>query len=296
MVQFIFIFLISIITQICFAAEKDLLFEGYSKLLSESKSGSKHIGYSINRYSFDSRKRLFSAIQFTRINTGTESIIESLTATADENLNPVSYTHTSMLNKKIRVIDATFKAGKMTAKVRENNKLVRTIHRDIPTGTFLSSFLVYLMLKSKHGLLPEAKYEYTAIAEEDAALEKGVAIVGKEEWTKSVRTYRITNKFKNTDWISYVSERGEILSTESPSVGIKTELVAQPAEATGSFPLHSEIIKTLFGEIPSGRRNILSEMAELETEKSKIAPGKQQGVPQGMGIQIKGQPSGTEGQ
>src|SRR5690606_26221447 len=107
-------------------------------------------------------------------------VTESLRAVADADLNPVSYAYTSIVGKATKTIDAKFTKGKMTATITENGKN-KSASLTVPKGGFLSTFLVYLMLKSKSGLTAESKYDYKAIAEEDAAIQKGEAFVNKAE-------------------------------------------------------------------------------------------------------------------
>jgi hypothetical protein len=172
----------------------------------------------------------------------------------------------------------------MSAVVSENGKN-KTVQRDLPKGTFLSNFLVYLILKSKTGLQSDSKYEYSAVAEEDAEVLKGEALVGKEEKYKEFRAFKILNRFKDMKFISYVTDRGEVLGTSSPANNIATELTATPGEAVGTFGTSPATLKKLFGEVPLGTKNVVSKAAQAEAFKE--APTKQQGVPPGQGILIK---------
>lgn len=263
-------------------ATADILFEGYSKI----SSGGVHVGYVISRYEFDPKAKQFRSTTFLKTGPLGSDITESLRAVADQDLNPVSYEYTSMVGKAVKTIDAKFKKSKMTAVVTEAGKN-KTVSADVPKGGFLSSFLVYLMLKSKTGLRSNEKYEYNALAEEDAKFEKGEAFVGKEETHNGQRAFKILNRFKDVKFVSYVTERGEMLSTNSPSTGITIELVAKPADAIGTFGTSSTLLKNLFGDVPKGTENILSKAALDAALKPPSEGGKQQGVPQGQGIVIK---------
>jgi hypothetical protein len=170
----------------------------------------------------------------------------------------------------------------MTAMVK-TGKNTKTIRKDLEKGTFLSTFLVYLMLKSKDGIKTESNYNYLAIAEEDAEAYKGEATVGKEEAFLGLKSFKVQNKFKDVRFVSFVNERGEILGTSSASQGVSTELVSDPALATKGFPLSEAILKNLFGEVPAGKTNLLAKSSGL----SAPAAGKQLGIPPGKGIQIK---------
>lgn len=267
-------------------AQADILFEGYSKIL----SGDQHIGYVISRYEFDSKKKQFFSTYFLKSGKGTTEITESLKAVADAELAPISYEYTTLAGKEVKTIDAKIKNGVLTAAIKSGGKVQR-VEKKIPKGTFLSTFLIYLMLKSKDGLRAETNYEYQAIAEEDAAIYKGQALVGKEEKFIGFKAFKILNTFKDVTFLSYVNERGEVLGTNAIAQDIKTELVANPSDATSGQPYSAALLKTLFGAIPEGQANVASRSAKLKESEAKAPTAtKQMGVPQGQGIIIKAQP------
>nr|BFD61187.1 hypothetical protein CKG001_32940 [Bdellovibrio sp. CKG001] len=271
-------------------ARGDVLFEGYAKVL----SGEEHIGYVISRYEFDQKKKQFISTYLLKTGKGPSETTESLKAYADAELTPISYEYTSLAGKDSKLIDAKFKNGNLSAVVKSNGKVSR-IEKKIPKGTFLSTFLVYLMLKSKEGLKSETNYEYQAIAEEDAAIYKGQALVGKEETYNGFKAFKILNTFKDIKFLSYVNERGEVLGTNAMGQGIVTELVATPSEAIGTVPYSAAILKTLFGKVPEGDSNVVSRQRKLKaSEANAPAPTKQIGIPPGQGILLKGQPQKTE--
>lgn len=264
------------------SARADVLFEGYAKI----NSGGVHVGYVVNRYEFDPKSKRFTSTYFVKTGSLGSDVTESLKAVADEKLSPVSYSYTSVVGKATKTIDAKFKGGKMTAVVTEGGKS-KTIRADVPKGTFLSTFLVYLMLKSKTGLSSETKYDYSAVAEEDAEIQKGEALVQAEETHRGFKAFRILNRFKDIKFVSFVNERGEVLSTNSPANGITTELVAKPSEAVGSFGTPAAILKSLFGEVPLGTRNVISKALQAEAFGADKPAGKAVGVPGGQGVLIK---------
>lgn len=271
-------------------AQAEILFEGYAKVL----SGEEHIGYIISRYEFDQKKKQFISTYFLKTGKGLSETTESLKAYADSELSPISYEYTSLAGKESKLIDAKFKAGNMSATVKVGNRVSR-IDKKIPKGTFLSTFLVYLMLKSKEGLRSETNYEYQAVAEEDAAIHKGQALVGKEEPYNGFKAFKILNTFKDIKFLSHINERGEVLGTNAMGQGITTELVATPAEAIGSIPYSATLLKTLFGNVPAGDANVVSRKQKLRIDENKApAPNKQIGIPGGQGIIIKAQPESAE--
>ncbi len=278
------IFIFSLAVAFSPLGHAEVLFEGYSKILANSTP----IGYIISKYEYDAKSKRFVSTYFLKTaGQGTE-ITESLKATANTELAPLSYEYTTIVGKDVKTIDAKFNGQKMTAKVKSGKK-TQTIRKDIPKGTFLSTFLIYLMLKSNEGLKTNSSYDYKAIAEEDAEIYSGQATVGKEESFLGLKAFKVQNKFKDIHFVSFVNERGEVLGTNSVSQGVATELVADPTTATNSFPLSAAILKQLFGEVPAGKTNMLSKSEGLNTQN----PGKQLGIPQGQGIQLKSQPANT---
>ena len=262
----------------------EILFEGYSKIL----SGDQHIGYVVSRYEFDSKKKQFISTYLLKTGKGNGEVTESLHAVADSELAPISYEYTTLAGKDAKTIDARFKAGTLSAVIKTGGKIQR-IEKKIPKGTFLSTFLVYLMLKSKDGLKSETNYEYQAIAEEDAAIYKGQALVGKEENHNGFKAFKILNTFKDSKFLSFVNERGEVLGTNAMGQNITTELVADPSDATTGQSFSSTILKTLFGNVPAGTTNVVSRNEKIKSTPS-AAPSKQSGVPQGEGTNLKDQP------
>jgi hypothetical protein len=149
------------------------------------------------------------------------------------------------------------------------------------------------MLKSKEGLRSETRYEYQAIAEEDASITKGEALVGKEESFHGFKVFKILNTFKDSKFLSYVNDRGEVLGTNAMGQGITTELVATAAEATNGQSYSATLLKTLFGSVPAGTQNVVAQAQKIKTdEESAPAPTKQIGVPQGQGVQMKAEDKG----
>jgi hypothetical protein len=282
--KFISIFFSTVlISKICFA---EVLFEGYSKVL----SGGVHAGYIINKYEFDNKKKQFISTSFFRTGELAGNFSESLKAIATEDLKPISYQYTFLLGKKVKTIDAKVEKGKLIASVNDGGKTEKII-RDLPKGAFFSTFLTYVMLKSPQGLTLDTKYDYDAIAEEDAELYKGIAFVKNEEKFGELKAIKVLNEFKSNKFISLINKKGEVFSTRSPAQSISTELVASSAQAVGNFQVPNSTLKALFGEVPVGTKNEISEV------NSGKVPGKQFGTPPGKGILLKGgatPPASTE--
>lgn len=243
--------LINLITPSTHAS--DVLFEGYYKILSADQ----HIGYVINQYKFDPKKKQFQSTYLIKTGKGNLETTESLKAFADEKLNPLSYEYTSLNSKESKLIDMKFKGLQMTGTIKQGNKISR-IDQKIQKGTFLSTFLVYLMLKSPEGLKTDTNYSYEAVAEEEGKVVKGQALVGKEQDYNSTKALKVLNTFNDIKFLSFVNDRGEIVATNSLGQGIATELVSDSKEAIGDFSVNSSLLKTLFGAVPLGKENVLS--------------------------------------
>lgn len=243
--------LIFMMTLFCtFNVHADILFEGYYKVL----DGEKHIGYSILKYEFDAKKKEFKTVSFFKTGSGKNEITESLTARADQNLSPLSYSYTSLTPQEKKIVDAQFKKNTMTGQISINGKNQK-LQKEIPKGVFLSSFLVYIMLKSPQGLQAETNYDYQAIAEEDGDVQKGQALAGKLESYNSQQAYKVLNTFKGNKFLSYINSRGEVLGTQALGLNIKTQLVSTAKEAIGPHPVSQSILNTLFGGTPKGEQN-----------------------------------------
>lgn len=290
-------------------ASADVLFEGYSKVL---LSGT-HVGYAVQRYEFDPKKKEFSTVYYLKTGATGGNLTESLKARATASLKPISYQYTVLVGDKPKTIDATFKNDTMTAIVRENGKQ-ESVQKKLPKGAFLASFLGYLMLQGKEGIKKGVKYGYQAIAEEDAVLYAGEAYISDEETVSGVNVFKILNTFKGSQFYSYVTHKGEAILTRSPVQQVETVLVATAAEATGGLSFNPGNLELLFGSVPKGTENVIARREGPQTPKAATTPlstepkptkesrlkkapaasgdsPKTEGVPPGQGIIIKPEPS-----
>ena len=281
-----------IIACISHVAKADILFEGYSKVL----SGGVHIGYSIVRYEFDNKKKQFIATTFLKTNEFGGNLTESLKAYSTDDMKPVSYQYTTLIGKDVKTIDAKVDKNKLLASVKMAGKTEK-ISKELPKGSFLSSFLAYVMLRSPTGFKADTKYDFQAVAEEDGSLNSGIAMIKNQESYNGIKAYRVLNEFKGSKFISMVSDKGEVFSTKSPVQGISTELMAKPSEATAGFNLPTSTLRTLFGNIPTGQMNEVSKLAQSQppAAATPTPSAKQEGIPAGAGIHVKPTPEKTEG-
>ena len=262
------------------------LFEGYSKIILNGL----HVGYTVLRYEFDPKKKQFQATYLVKTEEQGGNILESLKAVADKDLKPISYQYVSLIDKKPKTIEATFKGQKMTGLMKEG-KTSKKLISDLPKGTGLAIFLYYLILRSPEGLKTETKYNYKALAEEDAKVYDGVAIIGKEEKFNGLKAYKASNTFKDVNYTFYLTETGEALMTDTPAANIKTILVANPQEAVAKFNVPTAILTNLFGDVPSGATNAVTKTLNAEMRQIKNPPPtKREGIPPDPKIMIKGSP------
>ena len=192
------------------------------------------------------------------------------------------------MDKKPKSLDVTFKGQKMSGLLKEGSKSTKLV-ADLPKGTGLAIFLYYLILRSPDGLKNETKYNYKAIAEEDAKVYDGVAIIGKEEKFNGLKAFKASNTFKDVSYTFYLTETGEALMTDTAAANIKTILVARPQEAIGNVKVPAAILNNLFGEIPAGSANAVTKTLNAEARKHEVVnPGKLEGIPPDPKIMIKG--------
>jgi hypothetical protein len=278
--------LVLVVSLISLPTQAQVLFEGYSKIL----VGDKPAGYAIQRYEFDQKTKTFSSTYYLKTGALGNNVTESLKAKSNQAFQPLSYQYTSKVGDQIKVIDATFKGQKMTAVVKVGTETVR-VQKDLPKGTFLSTFLGYLMLNN--GIAAGKKFAYSAIAEEDAEIFPGEAFVKNTEKQKGLDVFVILNTFKDTKFISYVTAKGDPIMTKSPLQKISTELTATALESTQGFDVNTQNLKLLFGSVPVGTVHSLKMAANVSplTTDTTAVPGKKDGVPAGKGIQIKGSPA-----
>lgn len=258
----------------------EILFEGSYRVL----QGGVHTGYFLSRHEFDSKKKQFISTSFMKIE-GALDFTESIKSVANENFYPISYAYTAVSQGQTRTVDAKFEKGKIVANITANKQPEKVI-KDIPKNTILSGFLIYAILRSPQGLKPNIKFDYDAIAEEFGEVKRGTVSIKDYDSYETLKAIRIENSFLDTKSSNLVSEKGEILMTASPTQKIAIELVPQMSIATQGMKVPQALIKTLFGDMPTGLKNIVAQSGV--GIKPTPTPGKQEGVPAGQGIQLKG--------
>lgn len=257
----------------------EILFEGFYRVL----QGGIHSGYFVSRHEFDSKKKQFIATSFMKIEGGAD-FTESIRSVANENFYPVSYAYTAIQQGQTRTVDAKFEKGKINATITAN-KQTEKVMKEIPKNTILSGFLIYAILRSPQGLKPNIKFDYDAIAEEYGDVKRGTVAVKDFDTYETLKAIRIENTFLDTKSSNLVSEKGEILTTASPTQKIAIELVPQSTLATQGMKVPQGLIKALFGDMPTGLKNVVAQSGV--GIKPTATPGKQEGIPGGAGLQLK---------
>lgn len=259
-----------------FASE--VMFEGYYRVELENKP----IGYIILRYSYDGGSNTFEANSFTRIKLGDKIIQESVKAKCDDKFHPISYSYTGQTGDQVKMIDGAFKGETMTLKINDAKKLKTETYK-IPKGTFLSSFLTYLLLQQKLEL--NQAFKYSAVAEEDGNSYWGKAWLQAREVKPGYEVYTVLNKFKNEEFISKLAVvkdpknpakniKGEVLSTSSPTKNLTSKLMPSANQATEGQLIPNKTLMTVFGGIPSGKINMVSTPPEVAPVKKEKKTGK----------------------
>ena len=252
----------------------EIMFEGYYKISLENKP----IGYVIQRYEFDPAKKQFISTSFQRAKLGGKIVQESLKAFADDKFRPLSYQYTAQVGDEIKVIDGTFKGEIMKLMITDGKKTARNETYKNPKGTFLSSFLVYIMMQKKLAL--NEAFKYSAIAEEDGSSTYGTSWLETKEDKGGYVLFRVLNSFKGEKYASNLAVvpdpkspdhfiKGEVLGTISPVKNVSTELMASPAQATEGQMVPNKVLITLFGNMPTGKLNMVSH--PLETPATAAA-------------------------
>lgn len=237
------------------------IFEGYYLV----KLGKEPVGYVVQRYSYDKKDKSFRSIYLIQTNKAGGEIFEAINAKSNSVFEPMSYKYTTKTPVLTKTIDATFSLDKkkrltMNAVIIANKKKT-SVTKTIKKGVFLSSFLSFVMLN--HGFKKGKNFIYEAIAEEDAKVAKGTALIVNEiSFNNSISAFKIDNTFKGTPFNNIVSLSGEALQTLSPKQNVSVNLVKDKNTALKPFKVKKAAIKYLFGNMPEGKINELHKVVK----------------------------------
>ena len=249
------VLILSLLTPTLSLGQNKTLFEGYYSILTNGT----HVGYYIQRYELDPKKKEFISTSFLRTNALGGNISESLKAYATETLKPIRYQYTSLQAKEAKTIDANVRKNKrgdnvLQLKTSDNGKLIVS-EKPLKDGVFFSTFLIYLLLQGEKGIKPGVKYEFNAIAEEDGKVYPGEVFIKSEEVKMGVNTFKTLYTFKKTQFVNFINDVGESIISISPALGIEARLVADPKVATANMTVNNKSLSLLFGNFPRGLEN-----------------------------------------
>lgn len=243
----------------------EIMFEGYYKI----ELFGKHVGYQVQRYEFDPKTKSFEATTFLRLKLGDVTKQESVKAKANDKFQPLSYQFTSLENDKTSGIDATFKGEVMTLKkfTSEKKNEVRNETYKIPKDSFMSTFLMFVLLKKDFPL--NQPFKYSGIAEELGVSSWGKTLVESKEIKGKVAKIKVLNSFEGQDSICNVAAlpdpsakdkfmKAEIVDVEVPASGLTSKLVANAQSATEGQTVPTKTLISLFGSVPSGKVNVVA--------------------------------------
>lgn len=234
--------------------QAEVLFESYYKVTQFKK----HIGFVVLKHEIEEKTNNFKVTSFIRLGGGGFDLTESYQAVSDSDLAPLSLSYLAAGNKKTKTIDVKFKNQKMVGTVVEDGKKTK-LNEKIQKGSFFSSALYYLMLKSKDGLKTDSKFDYAAITEEGPVVLTGTVSVAKKMVTKgSLQLLDVTNTFAGSNYTNLITTRGEVISASTPATSIESELVKDKKEATEGIKYTKGALEKIFGTIPEGKTNSYS--------------------------------------
>ena len=258
-------------------AQANVLFEGWFEVY----KGSKKIGFVVERYDFADGK--FKATYYLKTNADGNNVTESVKAFAKSDLSPLSYAYTTKVGDSVKIIDAKFKGETENLEIFDGKKKTKTTKK-IKKGTFLSQFLMYLILQQPGGLSVGKDYSYYAIAEEDGDTYKGDAFIKSKEPVKGKDAFKILNEFKGEKFFSWATDKGEPLLTRSPENNIEVRFADSREEATKGMLVKLNDIQLLFGTVP-GEKGGLSAKPEddsnMKAGGDKKLPVKSNSAPKG---------------
>ena len=230
-------------------ANVQILQEGGYKILSEQN---KTIGFLVQRYEFDNETEKFKHIYYLQRATANGDIKESLVAEAAQNLSPIRYTFTSYSDSHSKTVEAQFTEQVMTVTITENEKKT-SLQQRISEGTFLSSFLIYLILQNK--LAVNSNYQYIAVLEREASLLTGKATVPEETTLNGFKAFKVINTVEETNDVQYITSSGILLKREGANFTLERAQNIIDIMTPMNPPLHQ--LNMLFsGKLPEGA-NIL---------------------------------------
>ena len=221
-----------------------VLQEGGYKILSEGKP----VGFLVQRYEFDDTSKKLKHIYYLQKAAPSGYIKESLVAEASQDLRPIKYTFTTFSDTHSKTVEAQFTNEVMTVTIMEGEKKT-SLQKRIPEGTFLSSFLIYLILQNK--LTVKSSYQYMAISERDASLFTGKITIPEETSVNGLKAFKVINAFQEVTGTQYITPSGILLKREASGLTLERAENIIDIMIPMNPPLHQ--LNMLFsGKLPEG--------------------------------------------
>lgn len=244
----------------------------YAEILHESWfevfMGDKKIGYVAQRYEYEGGN--IKSTHYFKSNNNNVSNEVMLKAYSMPDFTPLRYTHTLTEDKVTKITNVKFAGENMEVETILGKEVKKTTKK-IRKGTFLSTFLTYIMINTKNekGQKPTLKanteFSYSAIAEEDATAANGKSIVKDLEDVKGKKAFKILNDFKSENFFSFVTPDGEVLLTRFPGSNVEVRFAQNKEDAVKGFELKESDVRLLFANRLPG------EAAAPEVKKAEPA-------------------------
>lgn len=275
--RYVVLLLLLIMPLSSFAAPSNVLFEGWFQIF----VGKTPIGYMTQRYEFKNKK--FYATQFLKIQSGGVTTTESLKAQCKDDFTPISFSYSSKDGPKISVINGKVRDGIMTVNKVVNGQRKDKVTKRLRKGTFLASFLTYMLLSQK-GLLKnmDKKYDYYAIAEEEGVAYTGTAWVKKKESVQGKKAIKMLNMFKKEKkgkedkFFVWLTPQGQPLLLRSATQNLEVRFANSQSVATNGFEFEPNSIRSIFdGRLPLERKGKAKTPVAPKTVKT-VTPKKKE--------------------
>ncbi len=233
-------------------AHGEVLFESFYRL----ERNNRHTGYLIQRLSSDAKgNKLLSTYIRSRVGDRESYTAVKSVAKAGKG-SPIETTHVSNSSGAPYKIHAQFKNGKATIGYHSNNARKAGSVETASNPAYPSAFMFYLADLGK--FQPGKKYSYTAFFEENGRNQVGqLSLLGAKD-AAGKRVFQLLNDDSGQPIESFVAENGDPLGSRSISTGTVCFWVATKEEAIGDMTYPTGEMTALFGDIPTGKKNLWS--------------------------------------
>lgn len=232
-------------------AKAEITFEGIYKI----EKNKKHIGYGIQRVELDPTTKKRSIIAYFKTLNGGKTATEVTRSYADESYVPLNSLFTSDKSDIHETITATF--GGPTAKVvtrfNKSRKDGRTDNLPANEGTFLSSFLFFILDLAALEQEKAAK-NYEAFSEEDGRYAIGKVRFVASKTFAGQKIMQFDDFFVGEGIENFVFADGTPLGARSDFNKINVFL-ATKADAVMDMDFPQKELTEIFKDLPEGKKN-----------------------------------------